>query len=251
MRNILFYLFLLLTFVIGLVFLSQGSYKMFLGNPSLSANNLSPPLNININMSGNGTFKIYLPGENVISVSSQWMQDDLNKRLYISAGDSTLGDPFCLNHFYFVTNKHYVVSFEGNNCQKPICECISGYGYQEEVDHYNSTYLGYMGRQFNPKLQKEVDVYGGRTLDGVGPITVQMYVGVDPRAYLGLNILESKNVTGLTPYPPYFNEYLYQDVELRVPDSKYFIVPQGCLDVETEKGCTSFPYDIYGNKIIN
>ena len=48
-----------------------------------------------------------------------------------------------------------------------------------------------------------------------------------------------------------YNEYLYQDVELRVPDSKYFIVPQGCLDVETEKGCTSFPYDIYGNKIIN
>ena len=219
---------------------------------------VAPKLNININMSGIGSFKIYLPSQTVdkanentvMTLGSKWMQRDSEKKLYISVGDSSLGDTVCMYQFWFVKGKHYTLSYTDSNCSRPTCECVSGYGYDEETSHYNSTYLAWAGRSYSYKLGMEIDSFAGRALDGVGPLSVMMQVRVSDGAYVGLTTLEARNLTGLSASLPYYNEYLYTDTNLTLPDERYSTVPQMCLEEEIAKNCSVYPFDYYGNKIV-
>jgi len=215
-----------------------------------------PPLvNIAINTSGFGHFNMYYPSQNgnpnenaVISFTSKWMQYDTNKTLFISIGNEDLGDPVCINHFLFVEDKHYVLSFGSSDCVPTHCECVTGYGYQEEIAHYNSSYLAYVGRSYSYKYQREVDVYTGTALDGVGPLSIFMYIGTNDGAYVALNTVNT-DVTGLSPTQQYYNEYFYNDVNMTIPDAKYFEIPQLCLDQEKNHGCEPYPFYANGTRI--
>jgi len=207
-------------------------------------------------MSGQGYFNMYFPGSvqqpnvnNIVSLTSRWMQYDPNETLYITVGNEDLGDPLCINHFWFVPNKHYVLNFGESDCTPTTCECISGYGYQEEVEHYNSTYLGYVGRSYSYKYGREVDVYSGTALDGVGPLTLMMYIGTNDSAYVALNTINTK-VTGLSASSQYYNEYFYNNVNMTVPDAKYFVIPDLCLETEKNEGCSPYPFYPNGTRIV-
>ena len=220
-------------------------------NITINATNpsVAPNLNIRVNMSGNGTFKVHVPyngNEVIASYASQWMQDDGQNRLYISVGDASFGDKSCMGKYWFFDNKHYIVSYVNDNCSNMTCSCVTGYGYYEEVSHYNSTYLAYMGRSYNYKFQREIDTYAGRALDGVGPLTLIMYIGVNDSSYRGLGIIESKNATGHSSSIPFFNEYYYDDVIMTTPNSNYFSVPQICLDYEKAHNCSAYEFDQNG-----
>ena len=178
------------------------------------------------------------------------MQNDANETLYISIGDDSLGDPICWSSFYFVAGKHYSISYNNSNCSQPICTCTSGYGYLEEASRYNSTFLGYVGRSYSYKFNTEIDSFAGRTLDGVGPMTVLMHVRVSDQAYLGLTVIEARNITGVNASVPYFNEYFYYDTNMTLPDPKYSVIPQICLDYEKANNCSAFAFDWNGLPIV-
>ena len=225
-------------------------------NMTINATNPSslPPLNVHLNMSGNGTFKAHVPmngKETVVTYTSQWMQDDGKGRLYVSFGDAAFGDQLCLGQYWFFNNMHYAMTFENSNCSQMNCSCITGYGYNEEMDHYNSTYLAYMGRSYSYKFQKEMDSWAGRALDGVGPLSCIVYAGVNPVVYLGMAVIDSQNVTGVSPYLPFYSEYFYDDITVNAPDDKYFVVPQMCLDYQKNHNCTQYNFDQNGNVINN
>lgn len=175
------------------------------------------------------------------------MQDDANSRLYISNGNVSQG--ICLAEYWFVKGKHYVREYPTMDCSKPVYQCVKDFGYEEEVDRYNSSYLGYMGRSYIYRFQREVDVYAGRTLDGVGPLTCMMYIGTNDSSYVGLSILNDNQVTGNSSIA-YFNEYFYDNIQMgKVPDSKFFEIPKEVLEYESSHNCSVYPYNQYGNKI--
>ena len=221
-------------------------------NPSVG-----PNLNIHLNMSGIGTFKIYSMSSNghanentIATLHSKWMQYDTNKTLYITIGDESLNDPICWATFYFVAGKHYSISYNNSNCSQPVCSCISGYGYVEETSRYNSTFLGYVGRSYSYKFNTEIDSFAGRVLDGVGPLTILLHARVSDGAYLGMTTIEARNITGVNASIPYYNEYFYYDNNRTVPDAKYGVVPQMCLDYEKKNNCSAYPFDWNGIPIV-
>jgi len=225
---------------------------------SINATNplIGPNLDIFINMSGQGTFKTYFMSstgqaneDTVSTLHSKWMQDDVNKTLYITVGDDSLGDPVCIYKFYFVTGKHYTISYNGSNCSLPTCECTSGYGYNEEVSRYNSTFLGYVGRSYDYKYNMEIDTYAGRALDGVGPLTILLHARVSDGAYISMTTIQSDHITGVNASTPYYNEYIYNDVNMTRPDPQYGVIPQICLTAETTNKCSPYGFDLNGNPI--
>ena len=217
---------------------------------------IAPNLNIHINMSGSGNFTLYYPSSTssanlntMVNFGTKWMQYDTEKKLYISLGDPSLGDSLCVNKWWFFEGKHYTVNYTDNNCSLPACECTSGYGYENETGRYNSTYLAYAGRSYSYKFQAEVDSYAGRALDGVGPLSVLVHVRVADGAYLAMTTLQAKNLTGLSNLL-YYNEYVYSSINMTVPNSTYFEVPQVCVDAEKTKNCSEYPFDYYGNPVV-
>lgn len=227
-------------------------------NITINATNpsIAPLLNAFINMSGEGTYNIYTMSstgqanqDTVGTVHSKWMQDDVNKTLYITVGDDSLGDPVCIYKFYFVNGKHYTVSYNGSNCSLPICGCTSGFGYYEEVSCYNSTFLGYVGRSYDYRLNEEIDTYAGRTLDGVGPLTVLTQIRVSDGAFIGLTTLPPAQITGVNASTPYYSQYMYNDVNMTRPDAQYGVIPQICLTAEATNNCSAFGFDLNGNPI--
>lgn len=248
--------------LLSILILSVSINLFYCSNDSLITINASNPtvvpfLNVRINTTSKGTFKLVYPGaagqENQNTVKSfpaAWMQDDANTRLYISNGDRSQN--ICVTEYWFVKGKHYVREYPTFNCSEPAYECITGYGYEEEVSRYNSTYFGYMGRSYVYRFQREVDIYAARALDGVGPLTCMMYIGVNDSSYVGLSILNDNQVTGNSSIM-YFNEYFYDDIKMgQVPNASYFEIPQGLLDFEATHNCTSYPYDLHtGTKITN
>lgn len=217
-----------------------------------------PFLNTRINTTSRGTFKIVYPGSvgeenknHQRTFPTAWMQDDGNNRLYISTGNVTQG--ICIREYWFVKGKHYIREFPTFNCSEPAYECVTGYGYEEEVTRYNSTYIGgYMGRAFVYRFQREVDIYSGRVLDAVGPLTCMMYIGTNDSSYVALSILNDNQVTGNSSIA-YFKEYFYDEIKMgQVPDANFFDIPQQLLDFETAHNCSIYPYDMNnGNSIEN
>ena len=213
-------------------------------NPSIP-----PNINIQLSMVGKGFFSLSLPGpvgeENkdiILKYHSKFMQDSTKRRLYLSSGDESLGDVTCFNKYWYEEHKFYVMTFLNNNCSSPICQCISGYGYDENTNAYNSTHLGYIGRFYSYKAKREVDAYTGRALDAAGPLTVVLHIGVSDGAYVAIQVLEVNSLTGFSPLLPYFIEYFYNDAKMIRPDPKYFIVPELCLKSERTNGCSKYPY---------
>jgi hypothetical protein len=65
------------------------------------------------------------------------------------------------------------------NCSEtPLELCYSDFGYNNETDNYNSTYLGWVGRfttdKYGPNIT--VDYFTGRVWDGVGAMTNTMAI---------------------------------------------------------------------------
>lgn len=228
-------------------------HQLYCSNDTIVTINSSTPspipfLNVHINTTSRGTFRLVYPGaageenkDKVVSFPAAWMQDDGNSRLYISNGNASQG--ICMTEYWFFKGKHYIKDYPTFNCSEPKYECVTGYGYDEEVGRYNSTYLGYMGRAYEYRFQREVDIFAGRALDGVGPLTCQIYVGTNDSSYVAMSTYNDKQVTGNSSVL-YYNEYFYDDIQMGViPNSSYFVVPQPLLDYESQHNCSSYPYD--------
>jgi hypothetical protein len=118
---------------------------------SLSA---APLLNVFINQTSTGRFTIHLPGpqvneNNLVNFTSLWMQDDLNKRLYISVGEPEFGDKACSGRFWFTKDGVYELLYENFSCSgTTTCHFIEGFGYDKEVEHYSSKYMGWVGKLY-------------------------------------------------------------------------------------------------------
>lgn len=163
---------------------------------------LLPVINPDLSQTGIGWFR--LVGFNnleVFRVSSKWLQDSVTKKLKITVGE--IGEPGWQAQFWFFPSKGYELTTDAKG--NLVCTQFDDFGYDEEIQAYNSYRLSYLGtHKLKERNNTEVDVFAGQVLDGVGPLNVICYGGLNTSYFLGMT-----TIGGYGKFA--FNEYWYGD----------------------------------------
>lgn len=183
-----------------------------------------PPMSAHLNQTSSGTFTIWSHNVEVLKLSSMWMQDDVNKRLFLSVGEPS--EPGFIAQFFIFEGLSYHV-YKDSADGELKCDVDKGKGYDEEIGAYDSPeHFSFVSEatlyEWDPTAT--YDLHMGVAPDLVGPLNVMLVSEEVPsgRLFRGMYTLGGVNSF-------HYSVYRYDQATNEVPAASYYVVPDVCF----------------------